>query len=84
MFSVRFCPSTPMNELRLTTSGSFRITSASSCWCCAIAANDELCAATEMPWIAPVSCTGKKPFGTMTYSQIVTHSVAKAISSVSG
>ena len=32
-----------------------------------------VCAATEMPWITPVSCTGKNPFGTMMYSNTVTH-----------
>ena len=77
-------PSTPMNELTLTTSGSFRIAAASSRWCWAIASYDVVCAATEMPWITPVSCTGKKPFGTTIYSQTVTASVTSAMNSVSG
>ena len=41
-----------------------RITSASACWRSAIAANEIVCGASEMPRITPVSCTGKKPLGT--------------------
>ena len=36
---------------------------ASACWRSAIAANEIVCGASEMPWITPVSCTGKNPFG---------------------
>ena len=35
-----------------------------------------------MPWIAPVSWTGKKPLGIATYSAMVSASVAIATSSV--
>ncbi len=28
-----------------------------------MASKEMLCEACEMPWIMPVSCTGKKPFG---------------------
>ena len=31
----------------------------------AIAGNEMDCGASEIPWMMPVSCTGKKPFGTM-------------------
>ena len=37
----------------------------------AIAANDTDCGASLIAWIAPVSCTGKKPLGTMTYNATV-------------
>ena len=59
-------PSTPMNEDRLTTSGSSRIARAKSCWCDDIAASEVSSAATEMPWITPVSCTGNSPLGIIT------------------
>ena len=64
LFSVAFVPSTPMKDDRLSTAGSCRITFASACWRSAMAANDAVCGASEMPWMTPVSCTGKKPFGT--------------------
>ena len=59
-------PSTPMNEDRLSTAGSFRITAARACCRAAIAGNEIVCGASEMPWMIPVSWTGKKPFGTTT------------------
>ena len=59
-------PSTPMNDERLATAGSCRITRASACWRSAIAGNEIDCGASEMPWMTPVSWTGKKPFGTTT------------------
>ena len=43
LFGVMFVPSTPMNDDRLTTSGSFRITAASACCRCAIAVNEMVC-----------------------------------------
>ncbi len=66
LLSVVFVPSTPMNDDRLSTAGSFRITRASACCRSAIAAKDTVCGASEMPRITPVSCTGKKPFGMTT------------------
>ena len=36
---------------------------ASACWRSDIAANETDGEATEIPWISPVSWTGKKPFG---------------------
>ena len=71
LLSVVLVPSTPMNDERLSTAGSCRITSASACCRSAIAANETFCGASEMPRITPVSCTGKNPLGTMTYRQIV-------------
>ena len=47
-----------------------------------MAANDTDCGASVITWIAPVSCTGKKPFGTITYSHTVSASVPTATSSV--
>ena len=50
-----------------------------------MAANEIDCGASVMPWITPVSCTGKKPLGTTTYSTAVSASVASmATSRVSG
>ena len=37
LFSVMFVPSTPMNDVRLSTSGFFRICAASACCCSATA-----------------------------------------------
>ena len=64
--SVMLEPSTPMKEDRLTTSGSFRMASARSCWWRAIAEKEVVCAAWVTPWITPVSWTGKNPFGMTT------------------
>ena len=64
LLRVVFVPSTPMNEDRLSTAGSFRITFASACWRAAMATNETDCGASEIPKMTPVSCTGKKPFGT--------------------
>ncbi len=66
LLSVALMPSAPMNDDRLSTAGSFKITCASACCRSAMAVNEIFCAASEMPWITPVSCTGKNPFGTMT------------------
>ncbi len=77
-------PSTPMKEERLATSGSVRIACPSACWCRDIAASEVSWAATEMPWMMPVSCTGKKPLGMMTASTTVTATVSSATSRVSG
>ncbi len=40
LFMVGFVPSMPMNEERLATSGSCRITFANACCRCAMAANE--------------------------------------------
>ncbi len=82
LFGVVLVPSTPMNDDRLSTSLSFRIAAASACWRSAMAANEMLSGASEMPVMTPVSCTGKKPLGTMMYSQMVATSVAMVTSSV--
>ena len=49
----RSVPSIPMNDERLSTAGSSRITRASARWRSAIAANEIDCGASEMPRIAP-------------------------------
>ena len=65
LLSVELVPSTPMNDDRLSTAGILAGSrAASACWRSAIAANETLCGASEMPWITPVSWTGKKPLGT--------------------
>ena len=66
LFSVALLPSTPMNDDSPVTSGSARMTRAAACCRSAIASNDTDCGASVMTWMAPVSCTGKKPFGTAT------------------
>ncbi|MCY1346344.1 hypothetical protein D9M69_324270 [compost metagenome] len=63
VFSVGLLPSTPMKEVRLSTAGSASSTLARSCWRVAMAWNEIDCGASAMPWITPVSCTGKKPLG---------------------
>jgi len=82
LLTVTFVPSTPMNEDRLSTAGSFRISEASACCSAAIAGNEIVCGASEMPWMVPVSCTGKNPFGTTTYSITVSPRVAAATARV--
>ena len=64
LLSVALLPSTPMNDDSPVTSGSARIVRAAACCRSAIASNDMDCGASVMTWMAPVSCTGKKPFGT--------------------
>ncbi len=64
--SVVLVPSTPMKEDRLSTSGSLSTASAKATCLSAMAENEIDCDASVMPWIRPVSCTGKKPLGTMT------------------
>ena len=69
LLSVVLVPSTPMKEERLSTAGSCRITLASSCWRSAIAGNEIVCGASEMPCTTPVSCVGKKPLEMTIYNQ---------------
>ena len=61
--SVGLVPSTPTNDVRLSTSGSLRIASARARWRSLIAAKETLCGASVMAWIRPLSWTGKKPLG---------------------
>ena len=82
LFNVVLMPSTPMKDVRLSTAGSWRMTSASACCRAAIAVKEMFSLASEMPWITPVSCTGKNPLGTMRYSRIVAPSVSTATTSV--
>ena len=49
-----------------------------------MASNDTEGEASEIPWMRPVSWTGKKPFGITTYKNTVRTSVAAATTSVSG
>ena len=55
LLSVVLMPSTPMKDDKLFTAGSFKITRASACCFSAIAPKEMLCAASEIPWITPVS-----------------------------
>ena len=79
---VVFVPSAPINDERLSTAGSSRITFASSCCFTAMAFELIVAGACDMPWMTPVSCTGKKPFGIMTYRKIVSSSVVAATNSI--
>ncbi len=63
---VELVPSTPMKDERLSTAGSWRITSARACCLRAMARKETVWGASEMPRITPVSCTGKKPLGIQT------------------
>ncbi|MCY1443929.1 hypothetical protein D9M71_603720 [compost metagenome] len=49
-----------------------------------MAAKEIDCGASEMPWMTPVSCTGKKPLGTTMYSNTVSAKVPMATIKVSG
>ena len=82
LFSVVFVPSAPMNDEMLSTAGSASSTFASSCCFSVIASNEVEAAACEMPWMIPVSCVGKKPFGMVIYKTTVSTSVASATSRV--
>ena len=48
-----------------------------------MAANEISCVASEMPWMALVSCTGKKPLGITMYITTVIARVSTATSKVS-
>ncbi len=84
VFTVVLVPSTPMNEERLATAGSARITRASACCRAVIARKETSCEASEMPRITPVSWIGKNPLGMNRKSRIVATRVPAATSSVSG
>ena len=79
---VVFVPSAPMNDERLSTAGSARITPASSCCLAAIDFDPMVCGACEIPCITPVSCTGKNPLSMIVYSTTVRISVPRATNSV--
>ena len=64
LLRVTLVPSMPMKDEMFCTAGSARIARASACWRWAIAGNDTLWGASEMPRITPVSWIGKRPFGT--------------------
>ena len=86
VFSVGLVPSTPMNDDRLSTVGVLA-GSTSRERLLALghrARTRSICGASEMPWIRPVSCTGKKPFGIDDVEQHGQHQRATATSSVSG
>jgi hypothetical protein len=61
--SVMLVPSTPMNVDTLSTAGSSRIACARRRLRSLMASNEIDCGASEMPWMRPVSCSGKKPLG---------------------
>ena len=63
LLTVVLSPSMPMNEERLSTAGSLRITRARACWRSAMAVKDTVWGASEMPRMTPVSWTGKNPLG---------------------
>ncbi len=65
LFMVVLTPSAPMNDVRFSTAGSWRMTRTSPCCSLDMAENETVSGACEMPRIAPVSCTGKKPLGTI-------------------
>ena len=67
LFSVVFVPSMPMKLLRLSTALSARITRTSACCRWLIASKLMSWAASLMPRITPVSCTGKNPLGMTSY-----------------
>ena len=73
-----FTPSTPMIDEMLRTAGSSINVCTSACCRSPIAVNEILCGALVMTEIAPVSCTGKKPFGTTQASNAVRTTVAVA------
>ncbi len=79
--AVVLTPSTPMNDERLATAGSCSTIAARRCWRSAIAANDTDSGASDTPRMTPVSCTGKKPFGTTTYRRNVAARVATKLTS---
>ncbi len=60
---VVFVPSIPMNEERLSTPGSFRMTWASASCRSFMAANETVCDASEMPRITPGVLHGEEPLG---------------------
>ena len=82
LLSVWFVPSEPMNDATLATSGSASTTSATR-RCTSIMRGNEISAgACVTPSTRPVSCCGKKPFGTTTARPAVSATVAIVATSV--
>ena len=65
LLSVVLVPSMPMKDDRLSTAGSLQNHLGERLLPLRHAGNETVCGASEMPRITPVSCTGKKPLGTM-------------------
>jgi len=63
LLSVVLVPSTPMKEDRFSTAGSSSTIPARVCWRSDMAVKEMSWGASEIAWIRPVSCTGKKPLG---------------------
>gem|GEM_PF-5980919 len=59
------------------------MTSATARWRSAMLANDTDCGACNVPWMMPLSCTGKKPFGMKIHKSTVSARVPSATPSVS-
>jgi hypothetical protein len=73
---------TPTCEPTLATAGSRNTTSTTARWRSAIAWNDTSGEAWVEPIRTPVSCSGRKPFGTTVYSRTVSTMVASVTSSM--
>jgi hypothetical protein len=84
LLSVWLLPSTPMNEEQARHVRLGEDYPGGRLLALAIAANDTDCGASLMAWIAPVSCTGKNPFGTAMYNTTVSTSVPTATRRVTG
>ena len=59
-------PPPPVKAVAASTAGSFCTMSTKRTILSRMAANDTSCAATSTPAMRPLSCCGKKPFGTIT------------------
>jgi hypothetical protein len=66
LLRVVLVPSTPMKEDRFSTAGSSSTASARARWRPTMALKEVSWGASEMAWMRPVSCTGKKPLGIAT------------------
>ena len=63
LFRVVLMPSAPMKEDRLSTAGSCRMMLRQFLLLLGHRGERDGLRACEMPWITPVSCTGKNPLG---------------------
>ena len=66
ILTVAFTVPAPTKEATLTTSGSRCTISATARWRATICLNEMDCAESVTPTIRPVSCSGRRPLGTMT------------------
>ena len=73
---------TPTVEPTLATAGSASTTSTTARWRSSIAWNDTSGEASVEPISSPVSCKGRKPFGSTVYSRTVSTMVASVTSSM--